>query len=138
MSIESLRAIATDPDVIDRDYAPEIEAAITKIETDVKVIAEKDAEIAHLNSAFDDCVENANSSQAEVERQAKVIVALREALKPFAKLAKDDDLKGMPPSTKYLSWAELTIADVQRAGRVYEQSTPLSKADRDAEIADRL
>jgi hypothetical protein len=46
----------------------------------LRMIAVKDAEIARLNSAFDDCAENANASQAEVERQAKVIAALRKAL----------------------------------------------------------
>jgi len=54
-------------------------AQTAKIETDAKVIAEKDAEIARLDSAFDDCAENANASQAEVERQEKVIAALRGA-----------------------------------------------------------
>jgi hypothetical protein len=44
------------------------------------VIAEKDAEIARLNSAFDDCADNANASQVEAERLETVIAALREAL----------------------------------------------------------
>jgi hypothetical protein len=51
-----------------------------KIESDAKAIAHKDAEIARLNSAFDDCAENANASQAEAERLEKVIAVLRAEL----------------------------------------------------------
>lgn len=68
MDTQALRAIAVDPDVVERDYAPTIISAADEID---RLLAERTITLS----------ETWATQAAKIESDAKVIAALREKLK---------------------------------------------------------